>query len=67
MSENVTPLPNAERDELLGALDQMSRVWKAMALRSDEIAAARKTMFDAYQRQGFSDAQALELCKSMTI
>lgn len=66
MSDQVTEIPNPERDQLLAGLAQLSRVWLAVVERADEIAGARKAMFDAYVRQGFTEAQALQLCRDLS-
>lgn len=67
MSDNIKEIPNTERDQLLAGLAQLSRVWSAIVERADEIAAARKAMFDAYVRQGFTESQALDLCRGLKL
>jgi len=41
------------------------RVWQEAAQASSHIAAARRTVYLAYIAEGFTEAQALELVKSL--
>lgn len=43
----------------------LARAWMMMAEQAPHIAAARRTIFLAYVAEGFSEAQALELVKSI--
>ena len=43
----------------------LSDVWQNLALHSADIAHARRTLFQAYVAEGFKEAQALELVKSI--
>ena len=53
--------------KLVEALGQLSVIAAAHAEASAEIANARRRLFDAYKNEGFSEAQALELCKSLSL
>lgn len=41
----------------------MVEAWQLIAKHSADIAHARRTLFDAYVAEGFTEAQALELIK----
>jgi len=43
---------------------QMALAWQHIASISYEIANARRTLFNAYLSEGFTEAQALELIKN---
>lgn len=60
----ITEIPNLERDDLLAALENLVRTWSTLASYAEQIAAHRKTMFDAYLKAGFTEAQAIEMAKS---
>jgi hypothetical protein len=62
MSEKITLLPTA-RDELLGQVSSMTRLYSALADEATAIAKARYDLFKAYRAAGFTEAQALELVK----
>lgn len=47
-----------------GARD-IARVWSEMAKVATDIAHSRRTLFLAYVAEGFSEAQAMELVKSI--
>lgn len=64
---NITEIPNPERDEIAASLEQAARVWRLIADKADDIAVARRALFTAYCRQGFTEAQTLELCKALTL
>jgi len=40
-------------------------IWQGVAAAASDIAHARRTMFLAYVAEGFAEAQALELIKTM--
>ena len=44
-------------------LRNLSEVWQNLAQHSHDIAHARRTIFNAYVSEGFTEAQALELIK----
>ncbi|EPR09888.1 hypothetical protein M527_07120 [Sphingobium indicum IP26] len=49
------------------AMDEMAILVTAMAKHAADIAHARRALYDAYIAEGFSKAQALELCKALTL
>ncbi|SNT19785.1 hypothetical protein [Sphingopyxis indica] len=59
---NRSQPPKADLGE--GARD-LARVWSEMAKVAADIAHSRRTLFLAYVAEGFSDAQAMELVKSI--
>lgn len=52
------------QQDLSSAMGDMVRAWQLIAANSSEIANAKRTLFLAYVAEGFSEAQALELCKT---
>jgi hypothetical protein len=42
----------------------MARMWGEMARHANNIAHAKRTLFQAYVAEGFSEAQAMELVKN---
>lgn len=63
---DLTVLPTAE-DKLLGSFEEIKRLLPVMMGLAPQIAAMRKTLYDAYVAEGFTKEQALELCKSITL
>ena len=61
---NVRAVPQQERDELRAAWSSMMRTMAVMAENASAIARHRKKMFDAYVAAGFTEPQAIDLCKS---
>lgn len=54
------------RDENPGpsaAMVEFVQLLNTLGEHAADIAHARRVLFDAYRAEGFSDAQALELCK----
>lgn len=47
------------------AASELSRVWQAAAEEAAHIAASKRKIFLAYVAEGFTEAQALELVKSL--
>lgn len=66
MRGNLTEIPGSG-DDLRGAIEALKRALPVMTEAAHQIAAARKASFDAHVAAGFSEPQALELCKSLTI
>jgi hypothetical protein len=64
---NLHVIARQPDEEMKAAFAGMARTWAIMAQHADEMARARKTMFDAYVKAGFTPAQALELAKSLMI
>lgn len=44
---------------------ELSRIWQAAAEEAANIAASKRKIFLAYVSEGFTEAQALELIKSL--
>lgn len=53
------------RDDIPEGMRNLVQVWQEAALASSHIAAARRTIFLAYVAEGFTEAQALELVKTL--
>ncbi len=66
MSDNLTVVPGAE-DDLRASVESLKRSLPIMAELGPQIALIRKTLFDAHVEAGFSEAQSLELCKSISL
>lgn len=45
------------------AINMIAQSYMLMAERAQDIAYARRTLYEAYTDEGFSPAEALELCK----
>ena len=54
-------------EEIAKALDQINLLVGAIANNASHIAHARRTLYRAYLAEGFTEAQALELCKQLTL
>lgn len=65
MSDKVTEIPNVERDNLVASLEAYTRNLAIIASYSKDIAKFRRELFLAHVEAGFSEVQALELCKSI--
>jgi len=64
--EKVTALPT-KPDELLAALEAQMKFMRAIPQHAATVAKARRSLFIAYMNEGFTEAQALELCKGSMI
>lgn len=53
--------------ELAKGFDDLAIVWGNMAKHAATIAHARRVLFDAYVAEGFTEVQALELCKVINL
>jgi hypothetical protein len=53
--------------EIVDALADMSLVVGALADNASHIAHARRSLYNAYLAEGFTEAQALELCRRLTL
>ncbi|WP_242183245.1 hypothetical protein [Sphingomonas sp. CARO-RG-8B-R24-01] len=53
------------REDIPESMRNLVQAWQAMASSSAEIANAKRTIFLAYVAEGFSEAQALDLVKTV--
>lgn len=53
------------KQDMKAAMSDLSRIWQAAAEEAANIAASKRRVFLAYVSEGFSEAQALELVKSL--
>lgn len=53
------------RENLPDAVKNMVQLWGAMAEAAADVAHAKRTIFLAYVAEGFTEAQALELVKTI--
>lgn len=51
-------------NEIAQSFENMALIWGNAAKYSAEIAHARRVLFNAYLAEGFTEMQALDLCKS---
>jgi hypothetical protein len=65
MTDKVTEIPMVERDSLVASLEAYKRNLAIIAGYGKDIAAFRRQLYLAHVEAGFTDAQALELCKSI--
>ena len=63
MTDKISLLPTGDKNELAANLEQVKRNLPFMLEYSRIKAQLAKADFDAYVKQGFSEEQALELCK----
>lgn len=66
MTDDIKQIPTAV-DEIRASVESIRRALPVMVEASAEIANARWEMYCAYKKAGFSDQQALDLCKSMIL
>ena len=60
---NITEIPNIERDQTQAALAAVERQWpEAVALMQMQ-ARVQRARYEAFLVEGFTEAQAIELCK----
>jgi hypothetical protein len=55
-------IPTAQ-DKVAAEFENITRVWKSMADQASQLAKTRKALFDAYVKEGFTEAQALDLIR----
>ena len=63
MDDKIGHLPGANTDDLAAALATVERDFHKIIAQATMIAKVRRTLYDAYLKQGFSTYQALELSK----
>lgn len=59
----VTTVPNVERDKLLAAIEQAKRTLPLVLEYHALNAQIKWTQYQEFIKAGFTEAQALELCK----
>lgn len=65
MSSQEYPYPNKKpKQDVAGLAVDMAEAWMSIAKNAADLAHARRTLFNAYLAEGFSEAQALELIKT---
>lgn len=60
---SVSEVPNVERDKLLASIEQMKRTMPLMLEYATLNAELKRHQFLEYVRVGFTEQQALELCR----
>lgn len=65
MKDKITVLSNTEKDEQLAALQAFLRNQLILTEYVTALAKLRKHSFDAHLAQGFTQEQALELCRKI--
>lgn len=55
------------KDEAAGAWQTMTRMMEQQRAFAAEVAKTRRALYLAYKAEGFTDAEALELCKSVAL
>jgi hypothetical protein len=63
--DNLTLL-KTQTDELRAYVEHLKRELTAMADMAQDIAKARRALYDAYVAEGFTEAQALIMCQKLT-
>lgn len=62
-NDKIHSLPNKDHDELLAAFEKDRRKINAVIGFTADIAKLKRAQYLSYVAQGFTEAQALELCK----
>lgn len=52
-------------EDIAKAFDDLNVLVGSVAKNASHIAHARRTLYDAYLAEGFTEAQALELCRTL--
>lgn len=53
------------KQDLSASASDLVRIWQLIAAQAADIANAKRTIFLAYVAEGFTEAQALELVKTV--
>lgn len=67
MSDEKIRVIQTAKDETAGAFEAILRVWEGQRKNAREIARTRRALFVAYVDAGFTEPQALELCKALSL
>ena len=68
MTDKPSVVPIGAKDDLLASLEALKRTLPHMVEHAAIVAAVKRSYFDALVKEGFSEAQALEIIQSeMTI
>jgi hypothetical protein len=62
-SELIQQVPNLEQDSLKGEVEKLRRVLPLLIENNKLVAKMRRAAYEAYIAEGFTEAQALQLCK----
>lgn len=62
---DITQVPNIERDNLIAAIEQMKRNLPILIEHQQILATLAYEKFVALVKAGFTEMQALELCKNV--
>lgn len=65
--DTIIPVNFSEKDEMQGALEALKRNTDNIIELSHLVAKIRRQSYLAYIDQGFTESQALELCKNSTL
>lgn len=60
----ITSIPNIDRDKARAALETLKRNVEIICETSVVLARIRRASYEAHLAQGFTPAEALELCKA---
>ena len=65
MPKDIRPIDIGTKDLYRGAVEELKRNADAMIEYVTLMASIRRQAFLAYTKQGFTEAQALELCRNL--